>query len=99
MSDLLLPHDAALERLRALHPTKIDLTLGRTLRLLEELGRPQDRLPPVVHVSGTNGKGSTCAMLESILQRAGYKVGLYIKPHFLQFNERARVRGGESRRE
>ena len=56
MSDFLLPHDAALERLRALHPVKIDLTLGRTLRLLDALDRPQDRLPPVVHVAGTNGK-------------------------------------------
>ncbi|MDC8759119.1 bifunctional tetrahydrofolate synthase/dihydrofolate synthase [Janthinobacterium fluminis] len=48
---------------------------------------------PVVMVAGTNGKGSTCAMLESVLLRAGYKVGLYIKPHFLDFNERARVNG------
>ena len=48
---------------------------------------------PVIMVAGTNGKGSTCAMLESVLLRAGYKVGLYIKPHFLDFNERARVLG------
>ena len=59
MSDHLRAHDAALERLRLLHPKKIDLSLDRIQGLLAELGRPQDRLPPVIHVAGTNGKGST----------------------------------------
>lgn len=65
---------------------------------LERVGKVKDRLDirfdcPVIMVAGTNGKGSTCAMLESILMRAGYRVGLYIKPHFLHFNERARITG------
>jgi dihydrofolate synthase/folylpolyglutamate synthase len=93
MSDLLLPHDAALERLRALHPTKIDLTLGRTLRLLEELGRPQDRLPPVVHVAGTNGKGSTIAFLRAIAEAAGLRTHAFTSPHLVRFAERIRLDG------
>jgi dihydrofolate synthase / folylpolyglutamate synthase len=59
MTDHLRAHDAALERLRGLHPKKIDLSLDRIQALLQALGRPQDRLPPVIHVAGTNGKGST----------------------------------------
>jgi dihydrofolate synthase/folylpolyglutamate synthase len=93
MSDLLLPHDAALERLRALHPIKIDLSLGRTLRLLDALGRPQDRLPPVIHVAGTNGKGSTIAFLRAIAEAAGLKVHVFTSPHLVRFAERIRVAG------
>ncbi len=93
MSDLLLPHDAALERLRALHPIKIDLSLGRTLRLLDDLGRPQDRLPPVVHVAGTNGKGSTIAFLRAIAEAAGLHVHVMISPHLVRFAERIRLAG------
>ncbi len=93
MSDLLLPHDAALERLRALHPIKIDLTLGRTLRLLEDLGRPQDRLPPVIHVAGTNGKGSTIAFLRAIAEAAGLRVHVFTSPHLVRFAERIRLAG------
>ncbi|MCC6071539.1 bifunctional tetrahydrofolate synthase/dihydrofolate synthase [Massilia sp. GCM10020059] len=70
----------------------IDMGLDRVRAVKERMGLKFDC--PVIMVAGTNGKGSTCAMLESILLRAGYKVGLYIKPHFLDFNERARI-GGE----
>ncbi|HEU5435645.1 MAG TPA: bifunctional tetrahydrofolate synthase/dihydrofolate synthase [Telluria sp.] len=69
----------------------IDMGLDRVLAVKQAMGLHFDC--PVIMVAGTNGKGSTCAMLESILLRAGYKVGLYIKPHFLDFNERARVNG------
>lgn len=93
MSDLLLAHDAALERLRALHPIKIDLTLGRTLRLLEDLGRPQDKLPPVIHVAGTNGKGSTIAILRAIAEAAGLSVHVFTSPHLVSFAERIRLAG------
>jgi dihydrofolate synthase/folylpolyglutamate synthase len=93
MSDLLLPHDAALERLRALHPIKIDLSLGRTLRLLDDLGRPQDKLPPVIHVAGTNGKGSTIAFLRAIAEAAGLRVHVFTSPHLVRFAERIRLAG------
>lgn len=69
----------------------IDMGLDRVRAVQQAMGLAFDC--PVIMVAGTNGKGSTCAMLESILLRAGYKVGLYIKPHFLDFNERARVNG------
>jgi len=85
--------DAILARLMALHPKKIDLSLGRTLDILERLGRPQDRLPPVVHVAGTNGKGSLIAFLRAILEAAGNKVHVYTSPHLVRFNERIRVAG------
>ena len=93
MSDHLRPHDAALERLRGLHPIKIDLSLGRIERLLEALGRPQDRLPPVIHVAGTNGKGSTCAFLRSIAEAAGLKVHVLTSPNLVRFVERIRLAG------
>lgn len=73
------------------HPKAIDMGLERTTQVKNQLGIHFDC--PVITVAGTNGKGSTCAMLESILMRAGYRVGLYIKPHFLHFNERARLSG------
>jgi len=76
-----------------LHPKKIDLSLGRTVDLLERLGRPQDRLPPVVHVAGTNGKGSLIAFLRAILEAAGYRVHCYTSPHLVRFNERIRLAG------
>ena len=63
--------DSLLEVLGTLHPRKIDLSLGRIERLLDRLGRPQDRLPPVIHVAGTNGKGSTIAFLRAALEAAG----------------------------
>ena len=82
-----------LSLLEARHFKSIDMGLERVAEVKRRLDL-QFKCPVIV-VAGTNGKGSTCAMLESILLRAGYKVGLYIKPHFLDFNERARI-GGES---
>ncbi|MEX1147537.1 MAG: folylpolyglutamate synthase/dihydrofolate synthase family protein [Sphingomonadales bacterium] len=83
-----------LERLSALHPKKIDLSLGRMERLLEALGRPQDKLAPVFHVAGTNGKGSTVAFLRAMLEAADLRVHVYTSPHLVNFNERIRL--GES---
>jgi dihydrofolate synthase/folylpolyglutamate synthase len=93
MTDHLRAHDAALERLRGLHPIKIDLSLDRVERLLEALGRPQDRLPPVIHVAGTNGKGSTCAFLRAIGEAAGLRVHVLTSPHLVRFVERIRLAG------
>lgn len=85
--------DAILKRLLTLHPKLIDLELDRTLRLLEALGRPQDRLPPVIHVAGTNGKGSTIAYMRAMLEAAGKKVHVYTSPHLSAFRERIRLSG------
>src|SRR5262249_20446526 len=85
--------DRILERLAALHPTLIDLSLGRTERLLAALGNPHDRLPPIVHVAGTKGKGSTVAMMRACLEAAGYRVHAYISPHLVRFHERIRLAG------
>ena len=93
MTDHLRAHDAALERLRLLHPIKIDLSLDRIERLLEALGRPQNRLPPVIHVAGTNGKGSTSAFLRAIGEAAGLKVHVLTSPHLVRFVERIRLAG------
>ncbi len=88
--------DLALEALAALHPRRIDLSLERIERLLERLGRPQERLPPVIHVAGTNGKGSTIAFLRAMLEAGGERVHVYTSPHLVRFNERIRLgrRGG-----
>ncbi|MDQ0466845.1 dihydrofolate synthase/folylpolyglutamate synthase [Caulobacter ginsengisoli] len=93
MSDHLLPHDAALERLRRLHPKVIDLSLERMARLCRDLGDPQDRLPPVIHVAGTNGKGSTVAYLRAIAEAAGLRVHVFTSPHLVRFVERIRLAG------
>ncbi|HHG89230.1 MAG TPA: bifunctional folylpolyglutamate synthase/dihydrofolate synthase [Devosia sp.] len=86
--------DRILQRLLRLHPNKlIDLKLDRILRLLEALGRPQDRIPPTIHVAGTNGKGSTIAHLRAFLEAAGQKVHVYTSPHLVRFNERIRLAG------
>lgn len=85
--------DAILKRLLTLHPKLIDLELGRTLRLLDALGRPQDRLPPVIHVAGTNGKGSTVATLRALLEAQGKRVHVYSSPHLVAFRERVRLAG------
>jgi dihydrofolate synthase/folylpolyglutamate synthase len=85
--------DAILKRLAALHPKLIDLSLDRMLPLLETLGRPQDRLPPVIHVAGTNAKGSTIAYLRAFLEAAGKSVHVYNSPHLVRFNERIRLAG------
>ena len=80
--------DRVLTRLMRLHPKKIDLTLERVERLLRALGNPQDRLPPVIHVAGTNGKGSTVATMRACLEAAGYRVHVYTSPHLVRFHER-----------
>ncbi len=80
-----------LARCERLHPTEIDMTLARVVRVKERLGLRFD--VPVIAVAGTNGKGSTCAMLESIALQAGYRVGLYSKPHLVHFEERCRING------
>lgn len=85
--------DAILKRLSGLHPKLIDLSLERINRLLEELGRPHDRLPPVIHVAGTNGKGSTIAYLRAMLEASGKSVHVYTSPHLVRFNERIRLAG------
>ena len=85
--------EAALSRLGRLHPKRIDLSLGRIERLLARLGNPQDKLPPVVHVAGTKGKGSTVATMRACLEAAGYAVHAYTSPHLVRFNERIRVAG------
>ena len=82
-----------LERLHRLHPKLIDLSLDRVLRLLGELGGPQTNLPPVVHVTGTNGKGSVIAIMRAALEAAGYKVHVHTSPHLVRFNERIRLAG------
>ncbi|MCB1511100.1 MAG: bifunctional folylpolyglutamate synthase/dihydrofolate synthase [Hyphomicrobiaceae bacterium] len=86
---------AALAKIRNLHPVSIDLSLGRIIELLEKLGRPQDRLPPVLHVAGTNGKGSTTAYLRAMLEADGRRVHVYTSPHLVRFNERIRVAKSE----
>lgn len=85
--------DAALKRFEGLYPEIIELSLGRIERALERLGRPQDRLPPVIHVAGTNGKGSTCAFMRAMAEAAGLKVHVFTSPHLVRFNERIRLAG------
>jgi dihydrofolate synthase/folylpolyglutamate synthase len=84
---------AQLDRLAKLSPAGDRLGLERISGLLERLGRPQDRLPPVIHVAGTNGKGSTCAILRAMLEAEGLKVHVFTSPHLVRFNERIRVAG------
>ena len=85
--------DRILQRLLRLHPKLIDLSLDRVRRLLAALGDPHEHLPPVVHVAGTNGKGSTIAFLRAALEAAGYRVNVFTKPHLVHFNERIRLNG------
>lgn len=85
--------DPISERLRARHPQRIDLSLDRMRVLCAALGDPQNRLPPVVHVAGTNGKGSTVAFLRAIAEAAGLTVHAYTSPHLVRFNERIRLGG------
>jgi dihydrofolate synthase/folylpolyglutamate synthase len=93
MPDMQGRSEAIIDRLHALHPRLIDLSLGRLLRLLAALGDPHLALPPVVHVAGTNGKGSTCAMLRAIAEAAGLRVHVYTSPHLVRFHERIRLAG------
>ena len=85
------PLDALIARLVSLHPKKIDLSLGRIERLLGQLGNPQRRLPPVIHVAGTNGKGSTIAFLRAIMEAAALGVHVYTSPSLVRFHERIRL--------
>jgi dihydrofolate synthase/folylpolyglutamate synthase len=80
-------------RLHGLHPRLIDLSLDRLRELLAKLDHPERRLPPVVHVAGTNGKGSTCAFLRAMAEAAGQRVHVYTSPHLVRFNERIRLAG------
>ena len=85
--------DILLERMMSLHPKIIDLTLDRVLRLLAALGHPERDLPPVIHIAGTNGKGSTQAMVRAGLEGAGNAVHAYTSPHLARFHERIRLAG------
>ncbi len=85
--------ETILDRLQSLYPKLIDLSLGRMQRLLHALGDPQDHLPPVIHVAGTNGKGSTCAFLRAIGEAAGWRVHVTTSPHLVHLRERFRVAG------
>ncbi|MDP2493521.1 folylpolyglutamate synthase/dihydrofolate synthase family protein [Shimia thalassica] len=85
--------DAVLARMMALHPKIIDLTLDRVWRLLAALDNPQDQIPPVIHIAGTNGKGSTQAMIRAGLEGAGKSVHAYTSPHLARFHERIRLAG------
>ncbi|MGF1554144.1 MAG: bifunctional folylpolyglutamate synthase/dihydrofolate synthase, partial [Paracoccaceae bacterium] len=87
------PSDTILERLLGLHPKVIDLSLDRVERLLARLGHPERALPPVVHVAGTNGKGSVTAMLRAGLEADGAQVHAYTSPHLVRFHERVRLAG------
>jgi dihydrofolate synthase/folylpolyglutamate synthase len=93
MYDPIRASDLAIQRLRANHPSLIDLSTGRVRRLLDALGRPETRLPPVIHVAGTNGKGSTIAYLRAIAEAAGLKVHALTSPHLVRFAERIRLAG------
>ncbi|MGI4808953.1 MAG: bifunctional folylpolyglutamate synthase/dihydrofolate synthase, partial [Janthinobacterium lividum] len=82
-----------IDRLHGLHPRLIDLSLERLERLLARLGHPERRLPPVLHVAGTNGKGSTCAFMRALAEAAGSRVHVFTSPHLVRFNERFRIAG------
>ncbi len=93
LTELKARPDAIVARLARLHPKLIDLSLGRVERLLAALGHPERRLPPVVHIAGTNGKGSVIAFLGAMLEAAGARVHAYTSPHLVRFNERIRLAG------
>ncbi|MDX8352686.1 folylpolyglutamate synthase/dihydrofolate synthase family protein [Cognatiyoonia sp. IB215182] len=85
--------DVILERMMALHPKVIDLVLDRVWNLLEAVGNPERRLPPVIHIAGTNGKGSTQAMIRAGLEQGSARVHAYTSPHLARFHERIRLAG------
>jgi dihydrofolate synthase/folylpolyglutamate synthase len=97
LSRLMRTSEELLAELRTLHPQLIDLSLGRIERLLGRLGHPEARLPPVIHVAGTNGKGSVAAFLKAMLQAAGKRVHVYTSPHLVRFNERIELAGADGR--
>ena len=85
--------DAIVQRLMSHHPRVITLGLERIERLLVQLGSPEKKLPPLIHVAGTNGKGSLVAYLRAMAEAAGYRVHVYTSPHLVRFNERIRIAG------
>ncbi|RWM23001.1 MAG: bifunctional folylpolyglutamate synthase/dihydrofolate synthase [Mesorhizobium sp.] len=86
-----LAADREIERLMSLHPKGFDLSLDRISRLLERLGNPQDHLPPVIHIAGTNGKGSCAAFSRALLEAAGHRVHVHTSPHLVNWHERYRL--------
>jgi dihydrofolate synthase/folylpolyglutamate synthase len=90
---MIVTSDIVLERVMRLHPKIIDLELTRVERLLKLVGNPEQKLPPVVHVAGTNGKGSVIAYLRAMLEAAGARVHVYTSPHLVRFHERIRLAG------
>ena len=82
-----------LQRLLTLHPKLVDLSLGRMRRILAALNHPEQRVPPAIHVTGTNGKGSVLALMRAILEAAGLRVHVYTSPHLVHFHERIRLAG------
>ena len=86
-----LSAERQIEHLMTLHPKGFDLSLDRVTRLLERLGNPQDRLPPVIHIAGTNGKGSCAAFSRALLEAAGYRVHVHTSPHLVNWHERYRL--------
>ncbi|HEU4379326.1 MAG TPA: folylpolyglutamate synthase/dihydrofolate synthase family protein [Hyphomicrobiaceae bacterium] len=89
--------DKILAELKTLHPRLIDLSLGRIETLLAKLGKPEQRLPPVIHVAGTNGKGSVVAFLKAMLEAAGKRVHAYTSPHLVRFHERIAIAGADGK--
>lgn len=89
--------DQLLTEMKELHPKLIDLSLGRVERLLKKLGDPHHKLPPVIHVAGTNGKGSVTAYLKAILEAAGQRVHVYTSPHLVRFHERIELAGPDGK--
>ncbi len=85
--------DAALSRFLQYHPKLIDLSLDRIFALLDKLGNPHHQLPPVIHIAGTNGKGSTLAFMRAMIEAVGLKAHCYTSPHLVRFNERCRIAG------
>ena len=83
--------DKILKRLELLHPKKIDLSLIRIRKLLSKMNNPHLNLPKIIHIAGTNGKGSVTSFLRSIFESAGLQVHTYTSPHLIRFNERIRI--------
>jgi dihydrofolate synthase/folylpolyglutamate synthase len=91
--------DALLAEMKLLHPKLIDLSLGRVERLLAKLKNPEQHLPPVIHVAGTNGKGSVTAYLKAMFEAAGKRVHVYTSPHLVRFHERIALAGRNGKAE
>ena len=89
--------DALLAEMMLLHPKLIDLSLGRVERLLGKLGHPELKLPPIIHIAGTNGKGSVTAYLKAFFEAAGKRVHVYTSPHLVRFHERIQIAGADSK--